>query len=58
MKINQIEFEKQQKKNQINWTYILKVIASQSLVNSVFLNKTEKKKRKERWRHTGEDAQH
>ena len=38
-----MKFEKHQKKNQVHWSCILKVIASQSLVKTLFLNKTEKK---------------
>ena len=37
-----MKFEKHQKKNQVHRSYILKVIASQSLVKTLFLNKTEK----------------
>ena len=37
-----MEFEKGRKKNQLIWSFILKVIAGQSLVKSLFLNKTRK----------------
>ena len=36
LKINLMKFERGRKKNQLIWSFILKVIASQSLVNSVF----------------------
>ena len=39
-----MKFERGRKKNQLIWSFILKVIASQSLVNSVF--KQNQKKRK------------
>ena len=39
-----MKFERGRKKNQLVWSFILKVIASQSLVKSVFLNKTRKRK--------------
>ena len=37
-----MKFEGGRKKNQLIWSFILKVIASQSLVKSLFLNKTRK----------------
>jgi len=37
-----MKFERGRKKNQLIWSFILKVIASQSLVKSLFLNKTRK----------------
>ena len=37
-----MKFERGRKKNQLIWSFILKVIASQSLVKSQFLNKTRK----------------
>ena len=37
-----MEFERGGKKNQLIWSFILKVIASQSLVKPLFLNKTRK----------------
>ena len=37
-----MKFERGRKKNQLIWSFILKVIASQSLVKSLFLNKTTK----------------
>ena len=40
-----MKFERGRKKNQLIWSFILKVIASQSLVNSVFKIKPEKGKR-------------
>ena len=40
-----MKFERGRKKNQLIWSIILKVIASQSLVNSVFKIKPEKGKR-------------
>ena len=39
-----MKFERGRKKNQLIWSFILKVIASQSLVNSVFKIKPEKRK--------------
>ena len=39
-----MKFERGRKKNQLIWSFILKVIASQSLVKSVFFNKTRKRK--------------
>ena len=40
-----MKFERGRKKNQLIWSFILKVIAGQSLVKSLFLNKTRKEKR-------------
>ena len=37
-----MKIERGRKKNQLIWSFILKVIASQSLVKSLFLNKTRK----------------
>ena len=37
-----MKFERGRKKNQLIWSFILKVIASQYLVKSLFLNKTRK----------------
>ena len=37
-----MKFERGRKKNQLFWNFILKVIASQSLVKPLFLNKTRK----------------
>ena len=37
-----MKFERGRKKNQLFWSFILKVIASQSLVKPLFLNKTRK----------------
>ena len=37
-----MEFERGRKKNQLIWSFILKVIAGQSLVKTLFLNKTRK----------------
>ena len=37
-----MKFERGRKKNQLIWSFILKAIASQSLVKSLFLNKTRK----------------
>ena len=45
LKINQVEFERGRKKNQLIWSFILKVIAGQSLVKTLFLIKPEKGKR-------------
>ena len=39
-----MEFERGRKKNQLIWSFILKVIAGQSLVKTLFLNKTRKRK--------------
>ena len=40
-----MKIERGRKKNQLIWSFILKVIASQSLVKSLFLIKTRKRKR-------------
>ena len=40
-----MKFERGRKKNQLIWSFILKVIASQRLVKLLFLNKTRKGKR-------------
>ena len=40
-----MKFERGRKKNQLIWSFILKDIASQSLVKSLFLIKTRKEKR-------------
>ena len=40
-----MKFERGRKKNQLIWSFILKDIASQSLVKILFLNKTEKEKK-------------
>ena len=40
-----MKFERGRKKNQLIWSFILKVIASQSLVKVLFLIKTRKRKR-------------
>ena len=40
-----MKFERGRNKNQLIWSFILKVIASQSLVNSVFKIKPQKGKR-------------
>ena len=37
-----MKFERGRKKNQLIWSFILKVIAGQSLVKTLFLNKTRK----------------
>ena len=37
-----MKFERGRKKNQLIWSFILKVIAGQSLVKTMFLNKTRK----------------
>ena len=37
-----MQFERGRKKNQLIWSFILKVIASQRLVKLLFLNKTRK----------------
>ena len=39
-----MKFERGRKKNQLIWSFILKAIASQSLVKLCFLNKTRKRK--------------
>ena len=40
-----MKFERGRKKNQLIWSFIYKDIASQSLVNVLFLIKTRKRKR-------------
>ena len=40
-----MKFERGRKKNQLIWSFILKVIAGQSLVKTLFLIKPEKGKR-------------
>ena len=40
-----MEFERSRKKDQLIWSFILKVIAGQSLVKTMFLIKLEKGKR-------------
>ena len=40
-----MKFERGRKKNQLIWSFILKVTAGQSLVKSLFLIKTRKRKR-------------
>ena len=42
-----MKFERARKKNQLIWSFILKDIAGQSLVKSLFLVKTMKWKRSE-----------
>ena len=39
-----MKFERGRKKNQLIWSFILKVIAGQSLVKTLFLIKPEKRK--------------